>query len=433
MQSADPLAVRPPENFDQALVEQAADGEFDLIDAHAVYALYRADVGPAMWATDAEFTHAMEAYAATLAAQGIEVYQTADADGTTYSMLVEDGQQVLLNFDPSGALTFADPGNWTPDSDPVWIDAGGPVDLVIGPDNHAYLVRLDEQGEVVAYLNTLGATLDNIDGQWISVTAGRPDMVWNGSEFISAGIPILEVVGACATNQESIDQGAIPSCEALLKFPSPITQEEFDDWQNGQIGLGVITRENFDDGSLKGIVVGGEIVDIYTTTANIEGHEGELNQNLLIDVPHANGILRLHFLLVGGRPTQRIFNLDQFLLNAEDLAAQGLDLTMEDHLSELMQDTQTDLGYTTTELITDLINNIDIWRGQRIGIRLITEASILDPELLVEDMVAETATSILLPLLLDPTQPVTPALRLYNHVIQAFWFSGEQIDRLANP
>ena len=431
-QSLDPLAVSPPRTLDLALVEQANSGDFNLVDAHAVYAYYRAEVGPSMWASDAEFIEAMETYAASLEAQGIELYQASDTDGTTYSMLVE-GTSILLNFDPSGALTFADPGNWTRDSEPVWIDAGGPVDLVVGPDNHAYIVRLDSEGNVVAYLNTLGATLDNINNQWITVTAGRPDMVWNGSEFISAGIPILEIVGPCATNPETINEGMNPSCDALLELPSPITQEEFDHWQNGEIGLGVIARENFDDGSLRGVVAVGEIVDIFTTTTNIEGRDGQVLHRLLIDIPHANGILRFNFLLIDGRPTYRIFSLDQFLLNAADLTAQGLDLTMEDHLSDLQQGTQTPLSYTVTELNADLISNIDIWRGHRIGIRLIAEAAIVDPELLSEDREIESGTSIVPTLLLDPTQPVTPDLRFYNHSIQAFWFSGNQINRLANP
>ena len=189
---SNPLAVNPPENFDNALKPQVNDGDFELVDAHATYAYYRAEVGPAMWASDAEFIEAMESYATSLEAQGIEVYQATAASGTTYSMLVE-GTSILLNFDQSGALTFADPGYWTADSEPIWIDAGGPVDLVIGPDNHAYVVRLDSEGKVVAYLSTLGATLDNIDNQWIEVRNGQSIMDWDPASRTFVDNPLFTV------------------------------------------------------------------------------------------------------------------------------------------------------------------------------------------------------------------------------------------------
>ena len=192
-QSADPLAVSPPRNLDLALAEQADDGDFGLVDAHAVYAYYRAEVGPSMWASDAEFIEAMETYATSLEAQGIDLYQASDADGTTYSMLV-DGTSILLNFNvQSGALTFADPGYWSSDSEPRWINAGGPVDLVVGPDNHAYVVRLDSEGNVVAWLNTFGATLDNINNQWIEVRDGQSIMDWDPASRTFVENPLFTV------------------------------------------------------------------------------------------------------------------------------------------------------------------------------------------------------------------------------------------------
>lgn len=169
------LPIAPP-NFDT--VENLPPGSFDLVDAHAVYALYRQQQAPSMWASDTEFTTDMESYAQTLKNQGIELKQ-ATATGQTFSLLTK-GTQILLNFNPDGALKDSDPGRWSPDSTSEWIDVGAPVELFIGADGHAYIAKLDAEGNVIAYLNPIGATLDNLDSQWIPVESGQATLQWFG-------------------------------------------------------------------------------------------------------------------------------------------------------------------------------------------------------------------------------------------------------------
>ncbi len=168
----DLLPVTPP-NFDTYV--NLDHGSFDLVDAHAVYALYRQQVG--MRGDDADFLSAMETYAGELGNQGIELKQ-ATVEGQTYSLLTK-GTQILLNFNADGALKDSDPGYWSSDSTSEWIDAGGPVELFVGDDGHAYIGKLDAEGNVIAFLNTIGATLDNLDQQWVEVKNGQSLKVWD--------------------------------------------------------------------------------------------------------------------------------------------------------------------------------------------------------------------------------------------------------------
>lgn len=140
----DLLPVTPP-NFDTYV--NLDHGSFDLVDAHAVYALYRQQVG--MRGDDADFLSAMETYAGELGNQGIELKQ-ATVEGQTYSLLTK-GTQILLNFNADGALKDSDPGYWSSDSTSEWIDAGGPVELFVGDDGHAYIGKLDAEGNVIAF------------------------------------------------------------------------------------------------------------------------------------------------------------------------------------------------------------------------------------------------------------------------------------------
>jgi len=65
-QASAELAVEPPDFNQPASAPGEADAPFDLIDAHAVYAYYRQQEGPGMWANDADFTSAMQSYSEAL-------------------------------------------------------------------------------------------------------------------------------------------------------------------------------------------------------------------------------------------------------------------------------------------------------------------------------------------------------------------------------
>ena len=163
---------------------QADHGAFDLIDAHAMYALYRQEVDPGIW-SDSDFIKTMDTYYETvLKPRDIELKQ-ATAWGITYSLLTK-GDQILLLFTPEGAWANYAPDGWNDQSQQIWVDAGGPVEIVIGPGNLPYLARLDpDTREVTAYLNPIDTKLDNIANQWVPVVDGIAQMRWDGKALIS--------------------------------------------------------------------------------------------------------------------------------------------------------------------------------------------------------------------------------------------------------
>jgi hypothetical protein len=175
LSAAAELPVQPPDfNLPSSVSEVGLT--FDFVDAHAVYALFREQEGPGMWAHDADFTSAMQSYLESLSIQGINLQQVT-VEGLTFSLLTK-GNQILLNFE-NGVLKDVDPGRWSKDSTPEWIDVGGPVELFIGDDGHAYIAKVDADGNVIAFLNPIGATIDNLDQQWVGVEDGLPTQVWN--------------------------------------------------------------------------------------------------------------------------------------------------------------------------------------------------------------------------------------------------------------
>lgn len=133
-----------------------------------------------MWTSDHAFISDMTKYAKSLEAKGIKLKQTT-IRGQTFSLLVR-GNEILLNFDTDGALSDSDPGRWGKDSAPEWINVGSPVELFFGEDGHAYVAKVDSDGNVTAFLNTIGATKDNLDQQWIEVRDGQSTMVWDAQK-----------------------------------------------------------------------------------------------------------------------------------------------------------------------------------------------------------------------------------------------------------
>jgi hypothetical protein len=178
LSAAAELPVQPPD-FNLPSSASEVGLTFDFVDAHAVYAYYRQQEGPGMWANDADFTSAMKSYSETLANQGINLQQVT-VEGQTFSLLT-NGNQILLNF-KDGVLSDVDPGRWSKDSTPEWIDVGGPVELFIGDDGHAYIAKVDTDGNVTAFLNPISATIDNLDQQWIEVKDGQSVMVWEAQK-----------------------------------------------------------------------------------------------------------------------------------------------------------------------------------------------------------------------------------------------------------
>lgn len=225
------LPVNPPMDFHAALTAQAeiAHGSFDLTDAHAVYAYYRQQQGPQMWPNNDQFVADMEAYYHTLQQQGVDIVQTTDPDNNrvTYTMLTRNGREVLLGFNPNGTLADFIPGHWSKDTDQQWVDMGGPVAMVIGPDQLPYLVRLNQNQEVTAFFNPLGATRANIDQQWLAVSDGQPIARWDSTshEWLTA-VPVTFI--ADWSGHGSFGGYTWLTKEQIVAYPSTITWADID-------------------------------------------------------------------------------------------------------------------------------------------------------------------------------------------------------------
>jgi len=186
-----PMAVKPPV-MDPAILPTAEESKHvehdDGSAASAVYSLVRDEQGPQYYASNQEFIDKMNVFLGKnpdlklIQVQGEEI---------VFSMLVNGEGQVYLVFDKdSGALVSADPGRWDKNGDGEWIDAGlkdgESLSLVPGEGGHAYIVKIDADGNIIAYLNTHEATTDNINEQWIGVVDGMPEKVWDGSKWVEA-------------------------------------------------------------------------------------------------------------------------------------------------------------------------------------------------------------------------------------------------------
>jgi len=112
----------------------------------------------------------------------------------------------------SGALVSADPGRWDKNGYGEWIDAGlkdgESLSLVPGEDDHAYIVKIDADGNIIAYLNTHRATIDNIDQQWIDVVDRMPVKVWDGSKWVEVEKGPVQYNIDLSHSPESIDDVA---------------------------------------------------------------------------------------------------------------------------------------------------------------------------------------------------------------------------------
>ena len=181
-----PMAVEPPV-MDPAILPTAVESKHVEYDdgsaASAVYALVRDKQGPQYYDSNQEFIDKMNVFLGKY--PDLKLIQV-QGEEIVFSMLVNDEGQVYLVFDKdSGALVSADPGRWDKNGYGEWIDAGlkdgESLSLVPGEDGHAYIVKIDAEGNIIGYLNTHGATTDNIDEQWIEVVDGMPVKVWDGS------------------------------------------------------------------------------------------------------------------------------------------------------------------------------------------------------------------------------------------------------------
>jgi hypothetical protein len=123
---------------------------------------------------------ALENYQKDHPEEDVEILQDA-LPGKSVALLTRHGRtQALLGF-KNGVLANSDPGHWDPDAEQIWVDFGGPINVFIQPDERGYIVKVDEAGNVVAFLNTNGATKDNVTkpDQWIKVVNGLPTKRWN--------------------------------------------------------------------------------------------------------------------------------------------------------------------------------------------------------------------------------------------------------------
>lgn len=204
-----PMAVNPPVmNPAELQMGQRVDGVRDDSAAAAVYALVRTENGPQNCQNNEDFIEKMNQYLTDNSE--VNLVQV-EGEGVVYSMLVNNKGQIYLVFNnQNGALVSADPGYWSKDGHGEWIEAANlgdkeSVSLVPGEDGHVYTVKLDADGKVIAYLNTHGATRDNIDQQWISVADGMPEKVWDGSKWVEAERKPEFVVNFNSLTPESID------------------------------------------------------------------------------------------------------------------------------------------------------------------------------------------------------------------------------------
>lgn len=196
-----PIAVHPPDMSSVPVYSVTNGSVVDEFGASAYYAVFRADpeCGPQTFTGTNDFIAAMNDYAK--ANPEIKLIQ-AEGKITVHSMLVNRYGHVFLVFDDAenaangigygiGALSFADTGYWKNGASGVWVNTGlkerESLSLMAGEDGHGYIVKL-YQGRVIAYLNTYGATRDNIYEQWIRVMDGIPELVWDGGKMVSRGL-----------------------------------------------------------------------------------------------------------------------------------------------------------------------------------------------------------------------------------------------------
>ena len=180
--STETLPVTPP-NFE--IEEEVAEISFDLTAAHAVYAYYRQEVGPLYNLPEANFIQEMsQYYKTTLEPNGIHLLQSL-GDSAVYSLLTR-GSQFFAYFTPEGVLADYAPGHWSKTGMGQWVEArgtNGPLELFIGEDGLAYIAQLGSNDDVVyRFFYPIGATLDNLDEQWIPVKDGQSTLTWDGEQ-----------------------------------------------------------------------------------------------------------------------------------------------------------------------------------------------------------------------------------------------------------
>jgi len=180
--STEMLPVTPP-NFET--VEERAEILFDLTAAHAVYAYYRQEVGPLYNLPEANFIQEMsQYYTTTLEPNGIHLVQSM-GDSAAYALLTR-GSEFFAYFTPDGVLADYIPGHWNKTDKGQWVEAGGtngPLELFIGEDGLAYIAQLGtNDGIVYRFFNPIGATVENLDNQWIPVEDCQSTLAWSNEE-----------------------------------------------------------------------------------------------------------------------------------------------------------------------------------------------------------------------------------------------------------
>jgi hypothetical protein len=326
-QSADQLPVNPP-NFNEPQPQD--HGKFDLIDAHAVYELYRQQEGPSMWTTDEQFILEMEAYLKQLSGQGIELLQ-ATKNGVTYSQLAK-GNHVLMDFNADdGALRDITPGRWSAESIPQWVDIGARPGLYIGDDDLPYIAKLDANGNVIAFLKPIGANEKNITSpeQWINVINGYPDSIWNGKEWTKE-IPIEVIVGDFSF-QEGLDTGyEFMTKEQVAAYPTTFT---IADLHNPNLGATALVYLGRGDGEWW---VGAKVA--ASKRGGYIGVDGATNQlvEVVVDIPnaHRTSLTRYHKVIQQVLYDKNVLNLDAVESGINAMVEKGRDpkkgITLED-------------------------------------------------------------------------------------------------------
>jgi hypothetical protein len=316
-QPSEVLPVNPP-NFNQEN-QNLPHGSFDLIDAHAVYALYRQQEGPSMWSSDSEFIEAMEAYSNQLNSQGIELKQ-ATTESITSSLLVKD-HQIFLNFNQNGALRDVNPGSWSPESTSSWVDVGAEAELHIGEDNNSYIAKINQDGLVDAFLNPIGATLDNIYDQWIPVHDGLPNAIWNGKEW-STDIPIRALAGTFGAGFE-IPSYTYLTVDELKEYPGQLTPADMRD-----PNLGPLIRQNLTEDKY-GVWLVGRVVGSKSGYVYLDKKDKELRRclELVIDIPDLSrkSALRMKVIILINYFNNPFINLPNLQTGTDQLRNLGID------------------------------------------------------------------------------------------------------------
>ncbi len=363
------LAVTPPD-FNK---QPENDVPFDFVAAHAVYAYFRQQEGHKVWADQAQFVADMAAYYDSLKSNSIRLIQVAEAD-ITYSLLVK-GNQILLDFNQNGSLRSADPGEWSADSAPEWVDVGAPVELFIGADNHAYIARLNSDGQVDAFFNPIGATLDNLDQHWVAVADGYPNAAWDGKEWDTSMPKPLGVAGWTRT-----EDSLFLSPEEMVSLPTPLT---WADLHRTDLGPMFQTPPN-EDGEFWLTIFGKVVSTQYVEM--VKGGRTVSAMTILYDVPAPNhqGYIRISTILdsesfelgsvLPGEPFQKAFDLyNQSGADpqAEDARNQAIQLAIAQGSS------LQDFSYYTLhpkEAIDQIAADADAF-GREIGVKIYSQAA----------------------------------------------------------